>query len=227
VTTAAVAPPAAPASAGARLVARGLGHRYGRRVALEGMSFELTAPALVAVTGPNGSGKSTLLRILAGLLRPSAGDAELTVGGAGIEPAERARRVGYAAPELTFYPELSAAENLRFAAEARALPAAAERARRALERVGLLSRAGDRVAALSSGMVQRLRLAFAVLHAPPVLLLDEAMSHLDDEGRTLLGALVAEQATTGLVILATNDEREARLAGRRIELRGRGLGDPA
>jgi len=82
------------------------------------------------------------------------------------------------------------------------------------------------VAALSSGMRQRLRLAFALLHRPPILLLDEPGSHLDDEGRALTAAIVAEQRRAGLVLLATNDERESALADSRIELRG-GLGHPA
>jgi ABC-type multidrug transport system ATPase subunit len=76
-------------------------------------------------------------------------------------------------------------------------------------------------------MKQRLRLAFAVLRRPPLLLLDEPGSHLDDEGRALVEAVVSEQARSGLVIIATNEEREWRLAAERIELRGRGLGHSA
>jgi heme exporter protein A len=73
-------------------------------------------------------------------------------------------------------------------------------------------------------MKQRLRLAFALLHRPPVLLLDEPASHLDEEGRALVARVVDEQRREGLVLVATNDEREWKLAEQRIELRGRGLG---
>jgi heme exporter protein A len=76
-------------------------------------------------------------------------------------------------------------------------------------------------------MKQRLRLGFAILHRPPVLLLDEPGAHMDEEGRGVLEAFVAQHAREGLVLLATNEEREWRLAERRIELAGRGLGDPA
>lgn len=209
------------------LESRDLSHRYGRRTALESLSFALTAPGVAAVTGPNGSGKSTLLRILAGLLRASRGESVLTVGGRAIAPAERRRWLGFASPELAFYDELSVAENLGFVAETRGIVAPASAAAAALDRVGLAARAEDRVSALSSGMKQRLRLAFAVLHRPPVLFLDEPGSHMDEEGRTMLAALVDQERRSGLVLIATNDEREWRLADQRIELRGRGLGHPA
>ena len=221
--------PAAPAArtAGVRLEARDLGHRYGTRSGLEPIDFEAESPGVIAVTGPNGSGKSTLLRILAGLLRPSRGDSRLLLDGRAVPAAARRASVGFAAPSLAFYDELTAAENLEFAAAARGLDRPGARAAEALNTVGLGARGTDRVAAFSSGMRQRLRLAFARLHRPALLLLDEPGTHLDDEGRATLERIVADHARDGLVVLATNDEREWRLAGRRIELRGRGLGRPA
>jgi heme exporter protein A len=207
-----------------RIEARALSHRYGPRVGLGPVGFAWQGPGVVAVTGANGAGKSTLLRILAGLLKPSHGELHLTRGGRALDPAERRHAIGFASPELAFYPELSALENLSFAAGAAGAHHPAARARAALERVQLAARGHDRVAALSSGLVQRLRLAFALLHAPALVLLDEPGSHLDDEGRALLGGLVADAAGTALVVIATNDEREWRLARERVELRGRGVG---
>src|SRR5262249_4540122 len=144
-----------------------------------------------------------------------------------VPPGERRPWVGYAGPALAFYDELTAAENLSFAAETRGLPDPGAATAAALARVGLDSRAADRVAALSSGMRQRPRLASARRHRPPVLLLDEPGSHLDEEGRALVARLVEEERQRNLVLIATNDEREWRLAEQRIELRGRGLGHPA
>ncbi|MFI5370731.1 MAG: ATP-binding cassette domain-containing protein [Candidatus Eisenbacteria bacterium] len=209
------------------LGARGLRHRYAGHRGLDPVEFELAGPGVVAVVGANGSGKSTLLRIVAGLLRPSHGATAFAVDGRDIAPAERRHHVGYAAPELQFYVEFSVSENLHFAAEARGLTRPAQAVDEALARVGLASRAADRVDALSSGMKQRLRLASALLHRPPLLLLDEAGTHLDEEGRQALEGIVAEEARTGLVVLATNEEREWRLAERQVRLSGGGLGHPA
>jgi ABC-type multidrug transport system ATPase subunit len=135
--------------------------------------------------------------------------------------------VGYAGPELAFYDEMSVAENLRFVAETRGLRDAAGSVATALERVGLAVRAHDRADALSSGMKARLRLAFALLHRPRILLLDEPGSHMDEDGRQTLERIVKDEARHGLVVIATNEERERALAHRRIELRGSGLGPAA
>jgi heme exporter protein A len=221
--------PLAPAATAVRLAASGVAHRYGARIALEPLSFDLAAPGIVAVTGANGAGKSTLLRIVAGLLRPARGTTALEVGGETVAPALRRIHVGLASPELAFYEELTAGENLAFAAETRGLTGPHAAVREALATVGLLARADDRVAALSSGMKQRLRLAFAILHRPALLLLDEPGSHLDEAGREVSERICREHARHGLVLLATNDPREMALASRRIELEtrhGRGLGDP-
>jgi heme exporter protein A len=220
----AVATTPAPAVA---VTARALAHRYAPGRGLDAVDFAIASPGVVAVTGANGAGKSTLLRILAGLLRPSAGEVTVTLESRVRAAAERRGRVGYASPDLHFYEEFTALENLVFAAEAHGLPAARIVAAAALERVALAARAEDRVAALSSGLRQRLRLAFALLHRPSLLLLDEPGSHLDDAGRALVEHIVREESRAGLVVIATNDEREWRLADQRIELRGRGLGRPA
>jgi heme exporter protein A len=209
------------------LEVRDLGHDYGGRRGLAPLSFTLTSPSIVAVTGANGSGKSTLLRILAGLLRPARGRWILAQDGTVTAASARLGAVGYAGPDLAFYEEFTALENLAFAAEAMGMSAPAEAARAALERTDMTALGDDRVAALSSGMKQRLRLGFALLRRPPVLLLDEPGSHLDEEGRGLVARLVDDQRARGIAIIATNDEREWRLAGQRIELRSGGLGHPA
>lgn len=212
---------------GARLLGEAVSHRYGPRVALRPVSFDVTGPGIVAVTGANGSGKSTLLRILSGLLRATRGTTRLEVGGTEVGPRARRTVVGLATPELSFYEEFTAEENLRFAAEARCLPNVQEVVQEALAKTELAMRATDRVAGFSSGMKQRLRLAFAVLHHPPVLMLDEPGSHLDAEGRAVVERLVLEQAAAGLVVIATNDPQEMELARNRIPLSGRGLDHPA
>jgi heme exporter protein A len=209
-----------------QLEAKAVEHRFAPGRGLQAATFAHTGAGCLAILGTNGAGKSTLLRIVAGLLRPTSGSLELSIDGKAVPPAGRRHVVGFASPELSFYDEFTVGENLMFVAEARGMSERPERVRVALQRVGLLERIEDRVAALSSGMKQRLRLAFALLHEPPVLLLDEPGSHLDDVGRAVTEAIVAAHRETGLVMLATNDERERQLADSRVELRG-GLGRPA
>jgi heme exporter protein A len=219
---------ASPTATGAlRLAAEQLSHRYGARLALQPLDFTLESPGVVAVTGENGSGKSTLLRIVCGLLRPSGGTSRFELGGVVVPPRARRAVSGLATPELSFYEEFSAAENLLFSAETRGVQDPRAAVRSALEMVGLTPRADDRVAAFSSGMKQRLRLAFAIVHRPALLMLDEPGSHLDDAGRSVVEHMVRGFSERGLVLIATNDPLETRLAERRIELRGRGLGGPA
>ena len=216
------------AAAAVSLSGESLTHRFGRRATgIADLAFAFDGPGAVAVTGVNGSGKSTLLRILAGLLPPSAGRTALRVDGREVLARARRTVVGLATPELAFYEEFSATENLVFAGQAHGLAAPSEAAAEALAQVGLTPRAGDRVAAYSSGMKQRLRIAFALLHSPPLLMLDEPGSHLDDAGRAVVRQVVAHQATRGLVLIATNDAQEIQLAERRLALHGHGLGDPS
>src|SRR6202020_3172745 len=134
-------------------------------------SVQVPVGATLAVLGRNGAGKSTLLRILAALLRPHAG--EVLVFG---EPLPRRAfavraRLGLLAHEPLLYRELSGRENLRYHAGLHGV--ARERVQEVLEAVGMERRAGDPVRLLSRGMVQRIAIARAVLHAPRLLLLDE------------------------------------------------------
>jgi ABC-type multidrug transport system ATPase subunit len=209
------------------VVAQGVWHRYAPGRGLARTSFAFGGTGVLAVTGRNGSGKSTLLRIVAGLLRPSGGTVSLTRDGAPVEGAARRTLVGYAAPAMRFYDELTVAETLRFACEARGARDGGAAVTRALAATGLEARRDDHAGALSSGMVQRLRLAWAVLHDPPVLLLDEPGAHLDEAGRAVVQALIDRRRPDGLVLIATNDERERRLADQWLDLDRRDLGDPA
>jgi heme exporter protein A len=216
-----------PSAMDVRIECEKVGHRYAAGRGLDPVSFSLTGPGLAAVTGPNGSGKSTLLRVLAGLLRPVAGRSELSVSGRGYPAPERRHVTGWCSPELQFYGEFTVRENLHFAAEARGLPHPDAAVRAAVEAIGLSGRLDDRAAALSSGLRQRLRLAFAILGDPPVLLLDEPGSHLDEPGRDQLAEFLARRRSAARVLVATNDSREWSLADERIQLGAHDLGNPS
>jgi heme exporter protein A len=206
-------------AAAVRVIGASLAHHYGRGRGLLPVSFEAAAPGMVAVVGPNGAGKSTLLRMLAGLLRPTGGTFRIEA------PGGEAPRIGYAASDMAFYEEFTVEENLRFAAEAQGIERSAVAA--ALERVELTDRARDKVGALSSGLKQRVRIAFALLDRPHVLMLDEPGSHLDDRGRSVVFEVLDDHRRHGLALVATNDEREWRRADSKVEIRARRVGDPA
>ena len=155
----------------------GLVRRFGERDALAGLDLVVADGEVVLLTGPNGAGKTTLLRVLATVLRPSAGSASLYGHALPGQAAPARRLVGYAGHEPLLYPLLTAAENLRLYSALHGSDGAEVES--ALEGVGMARRAGDRVEELSRGMRQRLSLARAMLHGPRLLLLDEPTSGLD------------------------------------------------
>jgi heme exporter protein A len=183
---------------------------YGARRVLAGVSLTLRAGETLVVAGQNGSGKSTLLRLLCGLQRPTAGRVTYVVGGRRYRPDEARALVGWVAPDLQLYRELTAIENLEFFASVRGLRRERAELEALLEQVGLGGRGGDLLAAYSSGMAQRLRYAYALLHRPPVLLLDEPTVTLDERGAALVERIVAAQRERGIAVIATNDPRELR-----------------
>jgi heme exporter protein A len=177
--------------------------RFGRLSVLQGVSGTVEPGGLLLVTGPNGSGKSTLLRCLAGLLLPDSGtirywenDGE---NDSDLDVSERRRRVGVVAPDLAFYSELTVAENLAFFARLRRV--SPEGSLGVLRRMELPL---DRMAgALSSGMRQRLRWAWALLHSPRLLLLDEPFQNFDSPGERVARELLGEHlAGGGLAVVA-------------------------
>jgi heme exporter protein A len=184
----------------------GLERRYGERVALAGVSARVEAGQTLAVLGGNGAGKTTLLRVLAGLLRPHGGSARVL--GAEL-PEERWRlpgKVGYVGHEPLLYRDLSGRENLRYHARLHGVPEA--RVAELLGQVGMERRADDPVRELSRGMVQRIAVARAVLHDPPLLLLDEPRANLDPAAAKLLEPLIG-RASGRTRVLVSHDVQGA------------------
>jgi ABC-2 type transport system ATP-binding protein len=182
------------------LEARGLTKIYGTRRAVDDVSFTVGSGEVVGFLGPNGAGKTTTLRMLAGLVRPSNGEARV-LGEAVPGPA--VARVGAIIEEPSFYPYLSGRENLRYAAMLHGgLPE--NRLNEVLEQVGLLTRADDRVHKYSQGMRQRLGLARALLNRPAALLLDEPTNGLDPEGVAELREVIHGFAHAGITVLVSS-----------------------
>jgi len=195
-----------------RVEARGLSRHFGSHVALEGLDLQIEKGQAFGLLGANGAGKTTFIRLVTGVLLPSSG--ELTVDGhsPATEPAEVRQRLGYVAETSRIYPDLRVRSFLRFAGGARdlvgsGLEAAVERV---IERFHLEEVAGRWIGQLSKGFQQRVSLAQAFLHDPPLLIVDEPTSGLDPlqqkEVRDVLRALRGNHT----LILCTHDLSEAR-----------------
>ncbi len=183
---------------------------YGTRRVVSGVSLTLHAGETLAVAGANGSGKSSLLRVLCGLQRPSRGVARYVVAGEIMQPDAARALIGWLSPDLQLYRELTAHENLRFFAQVRGLQLSDADLEALLTDVGLGGRGNDLLAAYSSGMAQRLRFAYALLHNPPILLLDEPTVTFDERGAALFERVAERQRNRGILVIATNDPRELR-----------------
>lgn len=203
----------------ASLTLRELGKSFNRRPILSSISDVLRSPGSLAITGRNGSGKSTLVRIIAGVMAPSRGNVDLEVNGRIVPVEERYRYVGFVAPYLSLYDEFSARENIELLEAMRSgRKADGKRIEELFERVGLLDRQHDRLGTYSSGMKQRVKYIFAMIHRPELLILDEPTSNLDSDGTALVETIVKEQQRSGMVVVATNETEEAAWCEQRIEL---------
>jgi heme exporter protein A len=222
-TTIAASSPATGASerAGDPAIAiEGLSREFGDRPALTNVSVRVERGESLAVLGPNGSGKTTLLRILAGLLRPSAGDVSVLGFSLPKETHRLRGRVGYLGHEPLLYRDLTARENLNLAAALHDLnpEPADERIQDLLEAVGMERRADDRVAELSAGMRQRIDICRAVLHIPELLLLDEPDAHLDAGARAAVEPLIAAEGSRTRVLVSHDRQAATAAADSVLEL---------
>lgn len=194
------------ADAPATLAADSLSKRFGDRLALSQVSFELQSGELVAIIGPNGAGKTTLLSILAGVLDPSEGDI-----------TRSPREIGWVPQQAALYSKLSVAENLRLFARLEKVPDPEGAVRRMLEETALADRADEEVARLSGGNRQRVNIAIGLLSEPPVLLLDEPSASLDPRQRERLWEFIGGLAGRGTtVVFSTHNVMEAERYATRV-----------
>jgi heme exporter protein A len=203
--------------------ARNLVKSFGPRNALAGIDLVVEPGDFVTLMGPNGAGKTTLLRILATLARPTSGTLRI----AGLDPAKSGgqarRQIGFLSHRTLLYNDLTAEQNLRFYARMYDLEDAASRIEELLERVDLSARRYDLVGTFSRGMQQRLAVARAVLHHPPVLMLDEPYTGLDPTASQQLTDLLTELSQEGRTILLTTHNLVRGLEiGRRVIVLARG-----
>jgi heme exporter protein A len=187
-----------------------LARLFGRSPALAGVSLTVELGRIVALLGPNGAGKTTLLRILATAIRPSYGSVSID-GIDALQDAEMVRgRVVYLSHATGHYDDLTARENLRFAATMFGWgeTEGGEVAREALATVGLDAVSGQRVRTFSAGMRKRLALARVLVARPSLLLLDEPHAALDGDGMTLVDELIGLWKEAGVTVMVASHQAE-------------------
>ena len=190
------------------LQADGLTRSFGGRRAVHGVSLELDAGECLALFGPNGAGKTTLLRLLAGLLKPTAGAARINGQLLRGDAAARAQ-VGFISHQSMLYGPLSVRENVELAARLYGVRDASAAATQSLGEMRVLDRAESPVRSLSRGLQQRVSIARAMVHRPRVLLLDEPYTGLDALGAATLTAMLTRLRGDGAtLVLVTHNIAE-------------------
>ena len=190
------------------VVTTDLARLFAGNPALAGVSLRVEAGRAVALLGANGAGKTTLLRILATAIRPSYGRASVDGYDVVREQALVRERIAYLSHATGLYEDLTARENLEFAAVMLDTPAAGSRVDRALADVGLLERSADRVRDLSAGMRKRLALGRILLGRASLVLLDEPYAALDADGMALVDQLLAAWREAGVSVLVASHTTE-------------------
>ena len=199
--------------------------RYGRTVAVSGLTMTVPPGELFALLGPNGAGKTTAIRMLVGLLRPDSGHVRVCGVDCSRKPREASGLLGYVPDEQYLYEKLSGREILEFAAEMHGLDRAATRARiaRESERFELADFLDNLTETYSHGMRQRLVFAIALLHDPQVLVVDEPMVGLDPRSARVVKNLLRAAAAAGrTVLMSTHTLAVAEEIADRIGILNRG-----
>jgi ABC-2 type transport system ATP-binding protein len=195
------------------IVADHLSRRFGDLVAVRDVSFVVKAGEIFGVLGPNGAGKSTTIRMLCGILDPSGGKASVVGYDVASQPEEVKQRIGYMTQRFSLYEDLTVEENLRFYAGIYGVPRARRRARvdEVIAGLGLGDRVRQLCGTLSGGWKQRVALAGATIHQPPVLFLDEPTAGVDPVSRREFWEQIHRLAHDGTTVVLTThymDEAE-------------------
>lgn len=195
---------------------------FGMKPVLRGIDLQVPAGQSVALFGPNGAGKTTLIRIIVGLSKHTSGSVKL--GGQEVQQAGHGlrRHIGFVGHNPLVYDSLTAEENLVFFGRLYETPDLPRRIDEVLQRVGLYHRRKDLVRTYSRGMIQRLAIARAIVHDPPILLLDEPDTGLDQQAADMLRGLLLEIGASDRTVLLTthNLERGIEWADRALILNG-------
>lgn len=181
---------------------------FGRRLIFNNLSFSFKNVGVYGISGPNGSGKSTLVKMIAGIIGSSGGKIVHKILDKEIIPEKLHDHIGFVSPYLILYEEFSAWENLELVAKIRGIELNQELVTHLLDKFLLLKRRDDLVKTYSSGMKQRMKFIFAMMHSPSLLILDEPTSNLDEEGKNSVYEIVKEESKKSIVIIASNEKSD-------------------
>ena len=198
--------------------AKSVKKNFGRRLIFDNINFQLNEKGIFGISGPNGSGKSTLVKIIAGIISPSEGEILHINNGGKIESDKLHNHIGFVSPYLVLYDEFTALENLNHFAKIRDVKFNKEKIDYLLNKFLLFNRKDDFVKTYSSGMKQRMKFIFALMHSPQLLILDEPTSNLDTEGKESVYSIIKEEGLNNIVIVASNEESDLALCGEIIKL---------
>ena len=184
---------------------------YGRRLIFRDVNFDFTSRNVYGIAGRNGSGKSTLAKIISGVISPTKGDIIHKPEGDRIPFEKLHNYLGFVSPYLVLYDEFSAEENLRHFSKIRGIDFDNERSDHLFNELNIYDRRNDPLKAYSSGMKQRVKFVFALLHRPPLLLLDEPTSNLDNAGKDKVYEIIHSESRENLIIIASNEQSDLEL----------------
>jgi len=195
-----------------------LNKSFGRRLIFNDLQFSFDKPGVYGISGPNGSGKSTLVKIIAGIIGASKGKIVHKLNDKEIAEEKLHNHLGFASPYLVLYEEFTTYENLKLFTDIRGVTFNKERVDYLLNKFLLFKRKDDLLKTYSSGMKQRVKFIFALMHTPQLLILDEPTSNLDDEGKNSVYDLVREEGQKNIVLIASNEKNDLELCGETVYL---------
>lgn len=202
---------------------QGLTKSFGHQLALTGTDLTVRPGEAIVIFGPNGAGKTTLIKVLATIMKPSAGSVK--IDGLNLKDnAEEIRcQLGVVSHQTFLYSNLTAYENLEFYSRMYNVPTRTQRIREVVDMVGMISRLYDRVGTLSRGMQQRLSIARSLIHKPSIMLLDEPETGLDQQATAMLWeALKSEGKEKRTILLTTHNLERGLEVGERLMILAQG-----
>ncbi len=188
--------------------ALGLNKSFGRRLIFNDLNFKFDTAGAYGISGPNGSGKSTLVKIIAGIIGASKGTLKHTYKSKTLSEEQLHNHIGFVAPYLVLYEEFSTYENLKLFSDIRGLAFNKERVDYLLNKLLIYKRKDDLLKTYSSGMKQRVKFIFALMHSPQLVILDEPTSNLDEEGKASVYEIVKEESQKNIVLIASNEKND-------------------